>query len=87
MVFLSISVPIIIDTQIQAVDSKWNHDGTILAICGIKLSSTERDSNIVMFYSPFGVVSIFFSSSKYVIYVSEIMFSSTASSHSQNTRT
>lgn len=47
-----------IDTQIQAVDCKWNHDGTVLAICGMKFATSEKDSNIVMFYSPLGVVSV-----------------------------
>lgn len=50
------AVPIIINTQIQAVECKWNHDGTILAICGMKMSTSERDSNMVIFYSPYGVV-------------------------------
>lgn len=49
-------VPIIVDTQIQAVDCSWNHDGTVLAVCGSKTFTDERDSNVVMFYSPFGVV-------------------------------
>lgn len=57
MFMFIVSVPIIINTQIQAVDCQWNHDGTLLAICGMKLSTTERDSNMVIFYSPYGVVS------------------------------
>lgn len=57
LIVFAFSVPIIINAQVHAVDCKWNHDGTILAICGIRLSSSERDSNMVVFYSPYGVVS------------------------------
>lgn len=51
-------MPIIVDAQIQAVDCMWNHDGSVLAICGTKAFSNEKDLNLVKFYSAFGVVSI-----------------------------
>lgn len=50
-------VPIIIDTKLQATDCQWNHDGSVLAVCGMKQFGSEKDSNIVIFYSAFGVVS------------------------------
>lgn len=50
-------MPIIIDTQLQATDCQWNHDGSVLAVCGIRLYGSEKDTNQVMFYSPFGIVS------------------------------
>lgn len=41
----------------QAVDCLWNHDGSILAVCGIRAGAgIERESNIVMFYTPMGEV-------------------------------
>lgn len=51
-----ISVPIIIDSQMQAVHCQWNHDGTVLAVCGIKAVVNEKDSNFVKFYSPVGIL-------------------------------
>lgn len=45
-------VPIIVDTQMQAISCLWNHDGTILAICGMK--DSLPDANQVMFYNPHG---------------------------------
>lgn len=51
-------VPIIIDTKLQATDCQWNHDGSVLAVCGMKLNGTEKDTNNVIFYSAFGVVSL-----------------------------
>lgn len=53
---ISISVPIIVDTKVQATDCQWNHDGSVLAVCGMKTFGNDKDSNVVMFYSPFGVV-------------------------------
>lgn len=53
---MSILVPIIIDTDMQAVDCLWNHDGSILAVCGIRIGSGEKDSNVVIFYTPMGEV-------------------------------
>lgn len=40
----------------QAVDCLWNHDGSILAVCGIRIDSGEKDSNVVIFYTPMGEV-------------------------------
>lgn len=51
-------VPIIIDTKLQTTDCEWNHDGSVLAVCGMKTLGSEKDTNIVMFYSSFGVVCI-----------------------------
>jgi WD repeat-containing protein 35 len=53
---LSVSDPIVIDTGLQAIGLKWNHDGSILAVCGISNSLSEKDSNHVAFYSPLGNV-------------------------------
>lgn len=40
----------------QAVDCLWNHDGTVLAVCGIKTFGNDKDSNLVKFYTAFGVL-------------------------------
>lgn len=50
-------VPIIVDCGIQPVSCLWNHDGSILAVAGMKNSMSDKDINQVMFYSAFGVVS------------------------------
>lgn len=55
--FVFFSVPIIIDTELQATDCQWNNDGSVLAVCGMKAYASDKDSNVVMFYSAFGVVS------------------------------
>lgn len=52
-------VPIIVDTELQATDCQWNHDGSVLAICGMRTNGTEKENNVVLFYSPLGVVSFF----------------------------
>lgn len=52
-------MPIIVDTKLQATDCQWNHDGSVLAVCGMKAYGSDKDTNIVMFYSPFGVVNEF----------------------------
>lgn len=49
-------VPIIVDTDMQAVNCLWNHDGSILAICGIRVEGGEKDTNVVTFYTPMGEV-------------------------------
>lgn len=50
-------VPVIVDTQIQAVGCLWNHDGSVLAVCGIKTELEDsKESNVVMFFTAFGVV-------------------------------
>ncbi|XP_022212220.2 WD repeat-containing protein 35 isoform X1 [Drosophila obscura] len=50
--------PAIFDTKMRNVDAKWNHDGSVLAICGTSLEATvapaQRDNNQVCFYSPLG---------------------------------
>ncbi|XP_032575811.1 WD repeat-containing protein 35 [Drosophila sechellia] len=52
--------PAIFDTGMRNVDAKWNHDGTVLAICGTTLDAvsptSQRDSNQVRFYSPLGKI-------------------------------
>lgn len=40
----------------QTVACSWNHDGSIIAACGMVMA-TEKESNQVSFYSAFGVVS------------------------------
>ncbi|XP_034481255.1 WD repeat-containing protein 35 [Drosophila innubila] len=49
-------VPAIFDTNMRNVDAKWNHDGSVLAICGTSLEAATplRDTNQVCFYSPLG---------------------------------
>ncbi|XP_049547434.1 WD repeat-containing protein 35 [Anopheles darlingi] len=48
--------PVVVDTGLQAISCMWNHDGTILAICGMKTNLTsDKDSSQVLFYSPYGV--------------------------------
>ncbi|XP_068148645.1 WD repeat-containing protein 35 [Drosophila tropicalis] len=50
--------PAIFDTGMRNVDAKWNHDGSVLAICGTTLDTVTpaplRDTNQVCFYSPLG---------------------------------
>ncbi|XP_059622220.1 WD repeat-containing protein 35 [Phlebotomus argentipes] len=48
-------LPIIVDTQMQAISCQWNHDGAILAVCGMKSSGSDKESNQAMFYSAYGV--------------------------------
>ena len=50
--------PIIVDTQIQMTSAQWNENGSILAVCGMKNSLNEKESNQVIFYSAYGVVSL-----------------------------
>jgi len=47
--------PILIDTKMQAVDAKWNDDGSILAIAGSQ-SNIQQDKqiNVVQFFNVFG---------------------------------
>ncbi|XP_056645450.1 WD repeat-containing protein 35-like [Diorhabda sublineata] len=45
--------PIIVDTRMLAVHCSWNHDGSLLAICG-RQCVEEKQMNLVQFYSPFG---------------------------------
>lgn len=43
----------------MAIGCLWNRNGTILAVCGNKTDGSNTDSNVVMFYTAFGVVSKF----------------------------
>lgn len=55
VLFLWFSAPIIISTQMVVTDGKWNHDGSVLAICGSLIeTSNNKELNQVNFYSPFG---------------------------------
>lgn len=45
------------DTGILAVQCLWNHVGSVLAVCGTKMDTMNKESNNVMFYSSFGMVS------------------------------
>ncbi|XP_063704292.1 WD repeat-containing protein 35 [Culicoides brevitarsis] len=48
-------LPIIIDAGMQAIACDWNHDGTILGVCGMSSSGIdEKESNMVKFYTPTG---------------------------------
>lgn len=42
----------------QAIACAWNHDGSILAVCGMKTtnSNVDKEINQVMFYNPRGMV-------------------------------
>ncbi|XP_005179364.1 WD repeat-containing protein 35 [Musca domestica] len=47
--------PIIIRTPMHITDAKWNHDGSVLAICGrLDDVSSTKELNQVSFYSPHG---------------------------------
>lgn len=69
-----ILVPIIVDTQIMAIGCLWNQDGSILAVCGNKTDASNNDSNVVMFYTAFGVVSFFFIHVYYYLFFIIIYF-------------
>ncbi|CAG9828348.1 unnamed protein product [Diabrotica balteata] len=45
--------PIVVDTRMLAVYCAWNHNGSLLAICGRQFSE-DKQVNLVQFYSPFG---------------------------------
>ncbi|CAG9855118.1 unnamed protein product [Phyllotreta striolata] len=45
--------PIVIDTRMFAVHCSWNHNGSLLAICGRQFAE-EKQVNLVQFYNPFG---------------------------------
>ncbi|CAG0891619.1 unnamed protein product [Cyprideis torosa] len=50
-------VPILVDTGMKIVDSRWNHNGSVLAVAGFLQmgeGGNEKDWNVVQFYSPFG---------------------------------
>ena len=48
--------PVLVDTGMTSVGCQWSHDGSILAVAGTMSVSggTEKDSNVVQFYTPFG---------------------------------
>lgn len=69
---ISITVPIIVDTKLQATDCQWNHDGTVLAVCGMRTYGTEKDSNIVIFYSVFGDVRLLIDPSIMITFIQVI---------------
>lgn len=50
------AAPAVFDAGMRNVDAKWNHDGSVLAICGTTLEQATplRDTNQVCFYSPLG---------------------------------
>lgn len=59
--------PVIVDTNIQAISCMWNHDGSIIAVCGMKTNLNDKEVNQVQFYTPYGVVSnIFFNMISYI---------------------
>lgn len=47
--------PVIIDTMMNVVSIQWNQCGSVLAVAGsIRASSSEKEFNVVQFYTPFG---------------------------------
>ena len=48
--------PILVDTGMNTVGCQWCHDGSILAVAGTMsvTGGSEKDSNVVQFYTPFG---------------------------------
>ena len=48
--------PVLVDTGMSTVGCQWSHDGSILAVAGTMSVSggSEKDSNVVQFYTPFG---------------------------------
>ncbi|XP_075168241.1 intraflagellar transport protein Oseg4 [Haematobia irritans] len=47
--------PIILETPMNITDAKWNHDGSVLAVCGrLDDTSASKELNQVSFYSPYG---------------------------------
>jgi hypothetical protein len=48
--------PVLVDTGMISVGCQWSHDGSILAVAGTMsvTGATEKDSNVVQFYTPFG---------------------------------
>lgn len=41
-----------------AIQCLWNHVGSVLAVCGTKTDVQNKESNTVMFYSAYGMVSL-----------------------------
>ncbi|XP_065368949.1 WD repeat-containing protein 35 [Calliphora vicina] len=47
--------PTILNTNMCITDAKWNHDGSVIAICGrLEEISNTKELNQVSFYSPYG---------------------------------
>ncbi|KAM3870739.1 WD repeat-containing protein 35-like isoform 2-T2 [Diretmus argenteus] len=47
--------PVYIDTLMNVVSIQWNQCGSVLAVAGsLKSSTSEKEFNIVQFYTPFG---------------------------------
>ncbi|CAH1774582.1 unnamed protein product [Owenia fusiformis] len=47
--------PVLIDTGMSVVEIAWNHVGAVLAVAGSqKTSNSDKDVNVVQFYTPFG---------------------------------
>ncbi|KAM7344254.1 intraflagellar transport protein Oseg4 [Cochliomyia hominivorax] len=47
--------PTIINTHMHITDAKWNHDGSVIAICGhLEEVVNTKELNQVSFYSPYG---------------------------------
>ena len=51
-----LSDPVLVDTGMISVGCQWSHDGSILAVAGTMsvTGGSEKDSNVVQFYTPFG---------------------------------
>lgn len=55
MNFFTFVAPTIINTHMAITDGKWNHDGSVIAICGrLEETSNAKELNQVEFYSPYG---------------------------------
>lgn len=47
----------IIETGMNVASIQWNHCGSVLAIAGsLKSSGSDKDLNVLNFYTPFGEV-------------------------------
>lgn len=47
--------PVIVHMEMETIDCRWNHNGTILAVVGM-LTEGEKEVNVVQFYSSYGEV-------------------------------
>jgi len=48
----------LIDCQMDVLCAQWNHDGSVLAIGGV-IVNEDKETNIIQFYNPWGLVSYF----------------------------
>ena len=47
--------PVILNTGMNIVSAKWNHNGSVFALAGSqKLANQDKEINCVQFYNPFG---------------------------------